>query len=135
MNVENVKKAIQIMKRAGKVNMDTFQIGTTFALTEQELHACGNSACFAGWVAVSPEFQADGGRVDRTMGYPLISSSFDIFAADEAISYWLDLDHGKAQSLVYGDLDDGYSLFYNKPWTEVTAQDVIAKLEALLCES
>lgn len=34
--------------------------------TEQELHACGTSACAMGWIAMSPEWKAAGGESDPT---------------------------------------------------------------------
>lgn len=33
------------------------------AQTEEELHACGTSACAMGWIAISPEWKAAGGEV------------------------------------------------------------------------
>ena len=37
--------------------------GFGFARTEQELRKCGSPACVGGWLAVSPEFAAAGGKV------------------------------------------------------------------------
>lgn len=34
--------------------------------TEQELHACGTSACAMGWIAMSPEWREAGGESDPT---------------------------------------------------------------------
>lgn len=63
MRLDRLEQAIAVMQRAGKVDMRAWQDFATrqdIRHTEKELHACGNSACFAGWLAVSPEFQAAG---------------------------------------------------------------------------
>ena len=146
MNKENVEKAIAIMKRAGTVDMRWWQISsirdgwgcTIFATGEADMHKCGNSACFAGWVAVSPEFRADGGWADAGSGAPTIRIGDEERENCSAIAAWLDIDYCIARDIVYGDTEPGgekgftWSKFYNKPWKEVGAADVIAKLEAIL---
>jgi hypothetical protein len=38
---------------------------------EEEVHSCGTSACFGGWLAVSPEFRGAGGKATR-IGSPIM---------------------------------------------------------------
>lgn len=45
---------------------------STLAHTVEELHACGNTACIAGYMALMPEFQAIGGRVCEESGSPVM---------------------------------------------------------------
>lgn len=140
MNIENIKLAIQVMGRAEKhdsVNMCSFQSRKSwkeeyYCKTEEQLHACGNKACFAGHLAVSPEFQKLGVFVNEWGGV-----SFGSNDDAEALMFLLGIDANIAESLIYGDIDEDerYSVFYGKVWDEVTARDVINKLEELINES
>jgi hypothetical protein len=133
-NREKMHQAIAIMQRAGKVEMSIFQDGRTHATTEEEIHKCGNKACFAGWVAVSPEFLKDGGRVSRP-GSPIFKSSY----GSDAISSWLSISEDLAECLVCGECDslfwaeEDYPSFYAPvPFHKVQAVDVIRKLSEIL---
>ena len=64
MNCERIQAAIAMMKRAipRYFDMTDWQNERPghiieIAQTESELHTCGNTACFAGHLALSPEFQ------------------------------------------------------------------------------
>lgn len=155
INLERLNQAIAIMERAGKVSMGTWQGGNTHecAKEEEELHKCGNTACFAGWVAVSPEFQAAGGRVG-TSGWPRFSLSI----GSNAINRWLETRGFKAEVielLVTGSTlisdsavewlqskdisvdakkhkpTSNYSYVYLNHWNKYKAPHVIRILEAL----
>lgn len=137
MNIENMNSAIAIMIRAkehNSIDMDFWQKKNAdkVVTTETELHACGNTACFAGHVAVSPEFKLSGGTACRLNGSP----EFDRGRGHEAIQFWLEITEGEAECLVYGALEstdtgESYSHYYNKLWNEVTADDVLVKLYEL----
>ncbi len=126
-NKKNVQDAINIMERAGKVDMYDWQNiheGVS-ASTEEELHTCGTAACFAGWVAVSPEFKAFGGRVCK-VGAPLgPTGSY----GEVAIGEYLGIDRKLAEKLTF--IDGGYEL-YGKRVEDVTKEDVIEKLKLIL---
>lgn len=129
MNKTNVQHAINIMTRAGKVNMCQWQdCAAGFpAVSESALHRCDTAACFAGWVAVSPEFQADGGRVLED-GEPYLYGA----GGASAIARWLEAPLDLAEDLC---AVNGCSRFYPVPFKDVTAEHVIEKLEELLnCE-
>ena len=117
------------MQRAGEVNMVKWQSGGRLGATEEEIHICGTAACFAGWIAVSPEWKADGG----TVGYSGAPEK-DTYLGRMSIAYWLEIPHDLAGSIVLGDtfvqtsLRRRYSLFYNKSWSEVNKEDVLSKL-------
>lgn len=153
MNRERILTAIKIMERVpvGKLRMSAFQTparALVLVSTEDEMHACGNSACFAGWVAVSPEFRADGGYAE--MGEPVIVDGKDPYGISTlsgslAIAHWLEIPSRTARSLVYGDLNHEYpspdenlpghfSHYYGKSWGDITPDDVIAKLRRLCNE-
>lgn len=140
MNIENVKKAIAIMERAkvrDSVYMCQWQTANEFAgyaiaVNEDDLHACGNRACFAGHIAVSKEFQNDGGECKKGLPY------FSDLNGAGAIALWLDIHPTIAESFVYGGVivqvktGEEFSYFYDKLWRGVNAQDVIDKLNLLL---
>jgi hypothetical protein len=134
MNKQNVLKAITIMERAkahGSVCMTDWQSGGVMDTqqTEQGLHACGNTACFAGHIAISPEWKIDGGIIGR-FGEPSMNGS----SPTKCIAEWLDVDRRIATSLIYGDLcaASKESSFYGKPWADVNADDVLNKLQMIL---
>lgn len=146
MNIERINKAIELMQQAKNLDMREFQKGDAEPVkTMEELHACGNTACFAGYIALSPDFHAAGGWCDDGMprmhnphwGRGTEGYVSHHLCGSEAIAYYLGISEGDACEIVYGDLDedvgDGneWSLFYDKPWEEVTASDVIEKLEEL----
>lgn len=91
MNIENVNKAISVMERVkargDKVDMSDWQNSEFgFGDSEQDLHTCGTAACFAGWLAVSPEWAADGGSVTLS-GAPKMGGYFLLPMA--AVAAWL----------------------------------------------
>ncbi len=132
MNKVNVQHALNIMKRAKSVYMPEWQcvLDTDDVLeTEAELHACGTAACFAGHVAVSPEFKADGGSVGG-IGDPHIGGNL---GGQEAIAEWLGIPTDQASALCYTHKELGEEL-YNKQSEEVTKEDVILVLEEMLGE-
>ena len=154
MNLERLNQAIAIMERAGLVNMNFWQRGKV-SKTEAELHSCGNSACFAGWVAVSPEFKEVGGVTHPVLGAPILSTRSGYLA----IVAWLEVEDEKQKDtlelLVAGEgsvLDSSiewmqskdllveaeklepaseYSYAHLVGWRKYKAQDVIKVLEAL----
>lgn len=140
MNIENLNKAIAVMTRAGKVSMIKWQvIHGEVKETEEELHKCGTAACFAGWIAVSPEWKADGGYVNE-FGAP--GNYRTLSDQSSSIAAWLDIPEILGYSFTGGDcydlfgfdsLKDVYmsSMFYNKAWDTVDGNDVISKLEFL----
>ena len=139
MNKENVKKAIAIMEsvveRDDKFNMNIWRgvldDDVKPPLTEARLRACGTAACFAGWVAVSPEFRTDGGVVGVT-GAPRLGERIGAIA----IAKWLEIPKVTAGGLCcYAYSGSGGVLpeFYNvNNVADVTPQMVITKLNQLL---
>lgn len=149
INSERLEQAIAVMKRAGEVNMNFWQRGVV-SETEDDLHTCGNSACFAGWLAVSPEFREAGGTHLSNSGAPI----FDGYTGYYAISEWLEAEgelHKEViELLVAGEAvisdateewlmskniplepEKHYTLTCLKGWIKYKAQDVIKILEAL----
>lgn len=144
-----IDTAIYIMRRAdawNSLSMSSFQNGQDkYVKKECTLHKCGNTACFAGHVAVSPEFIAFGGKSDE--GNPFIPENeeegfFDAELTEEdAILTWLDLYEYSHEttifvnSMIFGDLNYNgafaFSDFYNMTWEDVKSEHVIKKLKKL----
>lgn len=94
INLERLEQAIAIMRRAGIVKMSDWQSGEPLK-TESEIHTCGTAACFAGWIAVSPEFKAAGGKVRPVSGAPVFCGWVGV----QAILDWLEAQDTKAYIL------------------------------------
>lgn len=58
MNLERLNYAIEIMRQAHNLDMTSWQDGEVAGSIE-ELHDCGNTACFAGYLAISPEWDGE----------------------------------------------------------------------------
>lgn len=54
MNKERIQYAISIMEQAENLDMNSYQSAFNHVATIKELHTCGNTACFAGYLALSP---------------------------------------------------------------------------------
>lgn len=107
------------------------------ATTLEQFKECGTSACFAGHLALSPEYQTDGGWVDDVTGVPSMNTPLGKLTSEEVIAYWLDINLDLASALVYNvpfliPDDDTDADFYGKEISAVTPQDVIAALEDVL---
>lgn len=140
MNIQNIDKAIAIMQRAEAAqsfNLTHWQsnhvghvtpVRETSAVTsEEELHRCGNKACFAGHIAISKEFQEDLGCVSE-LGYPIILGR----SASDAIAYWLGIDPLIASHMVYyGQNENKNHFLYGRKWYDVEPKDVIRVLNEL----
>lgn len=135
MNIDNIDKAIAVMQRARNLSMIKWQDRrntTRIIESEEELHACGNSACFAGYISVSHEFQLDGGGIDEINGAPKFRGRYGV----SAIALWLDIPRSISELLVYGKpgvscVHGEISEFYGKLFNHVVPQDIIQKLEQL----
>ena len=133
MNKSNVQKAINIMQRVIDRG-DAFDMrGWQFTspserrVAEVDLHTCGQAACFGGWVAVSPEFQKDGGRVSNISGAPLYKERDRQYA----IAEWLEVSTREAESLCGLEVDKRNDLYQVKLY-EITPDMVIHALFRLL---
>jgi hypothetical protein len=130
MNRERIQAAIAMMKRAiaRYFDMTTWQnkphgrIIQIIAQTESELHGCGNTACFAGHLALSPEFQKAGGLVSKT-GAPIFNGLLEA----SAVAEYFDIPYELARDLTLPDRD-----FYPVDFKDVKPEHVIEKLEMIL---
>jgi hypothetical protein len=108
MNIQSIESTISILNRAKNFNVQAFQgkrvqegceeVFPVFPAvkTEEELHACGNTACIAGYIAISPEWKAWGDVT--SCGFPTIKGSGEV---DALMQYW-DLNSIDVNAIVYG---------------------------------
>ena len=129
MNRERIQDAITMMKDVTHrhFNMTNWQNEPQghiiqIAQTESELHACGNTACFAGHLALSPEFQDAGGLVSK-IGAPM----FNGVRYAEAVAEYFDIPYELAGDLTLRNRD-----FYPVRFKDVKPEHVIEKLEMIL---
>jgi len=129
MNRERIQDAITMMKRAipryfDMTNWQNEPQGhiKQIVQTESELHVCGNTACFAGHLALSPEFQKAGGSVSK-IGAPV----FNGVRYAEAVAEYFDIPYELAMDLTLPDRD-----FYPVYFEDVKPEHVIEKLEMIL---
>lgn len=131
MNKQRVEQAIDMMRNAKNLDMSDWQIhaaGTKRNVNSiEELHSCGNTACFAGYLAISPEFHAAGGSCGLN-GTPVIDNGL---AADDAVARYLDISPSLAHAIVYGHRYHDIAL-YPVAFNDVKPEHVIAVLECVL---
>ena len=141
--LERTRLLIRIMERVkalgGGVNMCTWYStadGNEMLVSEakkirsaEQHHACGNQACFAGWVALSPEWKEFFDRKTEPTG----SNMARFWINDRTLDYSLS-GVKVVEDFVFGDLTTHgptkyvMSRFYNKPWSRIDIDDVLTKL-------
>ena len=129
MNRERIQAAIAMMKDVTHRHFDMTNWQNEphghiiqIAQTESELHGCGNTACFAGHLALSPEFQKAGGSVSIT-GAP----SFNGLLEASAVAEYFGITYEMARDLTLSGRD-----FYPVKFRDVKPEHVIEKLEMIL---
>ena len=129
MNRERIQYAVSMMKRVTHRYFDMTNWQNEphghikrIAQTESELHGCGNTACFAGHLALSPEFKDAGGLLYGT-GAP----KFNNFSGSFAIAEYFDITYELAGNLTLPDRH-----FYPVDFEDVKPEHVIEKLEMIL---
>lgn len=118
MSKERIREAIRVMEEVYAKNLP-FDMSDWFV--DRKPNDCGTPACFAGWLARDPYFQALGLK-----GWPL-GVVFDEKIYDDAVAAVLEISKSDAEELVYPHNYMGPNEDY-----PVTPDQVIEKLEELL---
>lgn len=123
-----LRLAVQVMERADNLHMPSYQgkQNREYCETTEELHKCGNTACFAGYLSLSPEFKAMG-LYSSYDGVPAIGERVAKTHGASAIAIVLHITLDEANRLVHGDTN-----YYPVPFAEVKPHHVITKLEELI---
>jgi hypothetical protein len=150
MNREHIQHAIDLMKTAetaGTLDMNIWQndeddtvydlIGKDYAETVKELHACGNTACLAGHIALSPVFQAIGGKVNQRDGSPILKTvdkdGICARRADEhAVALFFGISVELANKLCLPPFQTKGDHFYPVKFEDVQPHHVIDELQQIL---
>lgn len=143
MNKKRIRQCIDMLNAIDErhFSMTRFQKVTGANCVQWDMehfHACGNSACFAGYLALSDFFRNDGGDIDIDSGAPVFENQMGSLA----VSKYLGISTLASLLLVNGDVDElynegqdrwrCYSNYYEKEWQDVTPKDVVKKLEGIL---
>ena len=152
MNRENIEFAIKLMSEAKALNMCSYQSSEAIAKTVPGLHACGNTACFIGYLALTPEFTnfvigALGGinsKVSYDGSLYEDGAYLEDLPPEMTLSAFLGIDRELAHRFIFnvpefeedydyaGDDGDEKGCFYPVPFPEVEPKHVIEKLNQLL---
>ena len=129
MNRERIQSAIAMMKDVTHRHFDMANWQNEphghiiqIAQTESELQGCGNTACFAGHLALSPEFKKAGG-----LAYGTGAPKFNNFSGSFAVAEYFDIPYELA-----GDLTLSARDFYPVRFEDVKPKHVIEKLTKLV---
>lgn len=133
---ENIRKAIAVMERVkrheiGNRNLLDMRFYNTAAYydiqpyAEERILECGTTCCFAGWLAISPEFN-DLGVVPTLGGAPCLPK----LGVSETFEILFGINSTTCDNLIYG-----FNSYYSKRHKDVTVDDVIRKLNDILTES
>ena len=129
MNRERIQSAIAMMKDVTHRHFDMANWQNEphghiiqIAQTESELQGCGNTACFAGHLALSPEFKKAGG-----LAYGTGAPKFNNFSGSFAVAEYFDIPYELARDLTLSGRD-----FYPVRFEDVKPEHVIEKLEMIL---
>lgn len=127
MNIERMLAAIELMIMVGEQYPEKFDLDAWFRsfgmLPTKRLliNTCGTTACFAGWLALSPEWKRAGGRITRETKVPEFNGNYGYDAA----SVFLEIPYIDAQFLC---MPYHAKACYGKNVKAVTAFDVAEKL-------
>ena len=127
INKENLDIAITVMERVREqsmpLDMGAWQDCEPREIVREEKHLCGTPCCFAGYIAVSPEFKMVG-KVS-VGGAPM----FNCFLGDDAIKAWLEISEEQAEALTC--LRNKYLAYGNLKKDYIQAEDVLKALYSL----
>lgn len=140
MNRERILYAIELMKQVRdegkKLDMTGWQQSDTPA---KDFHTCGTACCFGGWLAISPKFKQDGGRIG-CFGAPMFGE--DILTDQEyllrdvgsqAIANYLEIDEDASDHLCAIICSIPNEFYAHRLETEdITPDDVINALQTIL---
>lgn len=136
MNTENIRRAISMMERVRDQHLGfsmqnffadkngTAVVGPLRTGEDAQFHACGNTACFAGYASIASELR-------DCLPHPSPGAGITGMLREK-----LGLSATAVSVLCYNftPLKRSNHILYQKPWAEVTPQDVIDVLNTILLE-
>lgn len=142
MNRENIHYTIDLLKDAQNFKIRWFQRNPgaeTYVTTIEELHACGNTACIAGYVALSPLWRQLGGGIDRH-GCPEPPPEYESENTSEAFSKFWGISERAAEAIIYGEEFEGFCHQHNiggmpDSWYDMTKENAAWLFKQLLANT
>jgi hypothetical protein len=137
INLKNVQAAIDIMRRVDEQGGKGFNLchfqdtrhggGEGWVFDEQEAHACGTTACFSGWVNLSPEW-----RSQPNIKTKVVAAMYEGMGESSSMAKWLGISIREASGMIFnGEDDEGNEIYKGKSYPQVTVCDVINHLEKI----
>lgn len=143
MNRDNIQYTIDLLKQAQNFNICHFQFSPidNYVRTTEELHKCGNSACIAGYVALSPRWKELGNGVDEE-GFPVVSRKYLGNSTPDLVGgfmkFW-GLGETTTCAIIYGEHFRNFCEWNGisgmpSNWEEMTKENAISLFEQLLAK-
>ena len=149
MNRTNIQATIDILKQAQNFSIFQFQNPKSgqLANTIEELHRCGNTACIAGYVALSQAWRDFGGYIHD--GTPSLSANEEDHQALKSMMAFWGLPKHVTSAIIFGDgwndfldnhgivglpFDDDDEPEELTGWYTLTKDDAISLFEQLLAK-
>lgn len=143
MNIENIRAIRNAIAAVGRLDMKTFQGRTSngfYAKKLADMHTCGNTACIAGYMALTPEFQAGSCMVVSGLGIP---GTTDNAGSADAMARFCDIRYDLAYAIINGyDMEDTIlpadqitqrlGTFLKTPWHNWKSSHAIKLLDSLI---
>jgi len=130
MNKERVQELIDVITLHKKVDMEKWLSynGTCPPKDNEDFHTCGNSACIAGFMHLTPSFKAMGGVSLYIDGEPAMLGSDDVYLTGaESFAVFTGVGKKLAKLIATGE---GTS-FDLLEWCDWDWQDAVCVLENL----
>lgn len=140
--LENLKYTINLMEQLhaqkAKLDMREFQLTSAFHVTKntlEETTSCGTACCLAGYIAVSPRWQEQGGSVGvkgepRLYPPPTTGPKSGIYL----VAQWLGLTTEYEVEGLFANYEHSSLRYYARHREDITYPMVIAKLKAILAQ-
>lgn len=140
MNENNVRYAIEVMKSAKNLYMGDFQCGDYAEVdTVEGLHACGNTACFIGYMCLTDVWKeffhglVEYGEVsDFSISGDVYYNDGYNFKTEYSLAKFLDISPNLADAFIYGSSAKHPFMYYPIDFEDVKPEHVIARLEKVL---
>lgn len=131
-NIERINKCIELMRRAKNLDMRYWQDEPScpvdhgkMSKSVRSLHACGNTACFGGYLAISKFFRDDGGKA-QSDGSP----EWGFYYGSTAVAKYLEISVDLAARITVNKRDFWVDNF-DIPFAEVKPEHVIKVLQMI----
>lgn len=139
MNPENIRAVQRLIAQEQRVYMGAWQLNDEdlMATDIESFHTCGNSACIAGYMALTPEFQAGSCALPldpEGSGEPCTQVDYRLFGGIESVAMFFDIPVRIARPLIGGITSQGgiWEVSSGHDWTDWDWEDAIEILDKVI---